>query len=235
MPDIPDRLKSTTNATNNSTIYNFGAALASSVRPTQFRVSINVPSAVWGRGWIESLDGVGEENINKTLAQINFLTHTAQLPAYRTDDCLLHYRGRPYHESGERSYDTWNCTIYNSGDFSIRKTLERWVELMHSTNIVWGETDPRVYKGSVTIEQLDRKDTILRTYRLIGAWVSDTGTVELSYENGTQVETFSPTFIYDYFIVGNYDSEIVKYDNAYAEASTLDTGGNLNIGGSVRA
>lgn len=219
-----------TSATNNSTIYNFGAALNSSVRPTQFRVSINVPQAVFDRGMIASLDG--NIQVGQVLNQINFLTYNANLPAYRTDDCQLYYRGRPYHESGERSYDTWNCTIYNTGDFAIRTTLERWVELMHSTNVVYGETDPRQYKGSVTIEQMDRKDNVLRVYQLIGAWISDTGSIDLSYENGTQVEYFSPTFVYDYFLVGDTVENVAQWDNSYAEASKMQGGGNTNYGGS---
>ncbi len=229
---MADRLTSSTSSTNNSSIYNFGAALNASVRPSQFRISINIPTEV-----INLISQLGDNapSADELSTRINFLTHQAQLPNYVTQDCQLYYRGRPYHESGEREYQQWNCTIYNSGDFMVRTAIERWVELMHSTNIVWGETRPEVYKGSVTIEQLDRKDNVLRVYKLIGAWPSDTGTVELSFQNGSEVETFAPTFIYDYFLVGKSVDQLLRYDSlAYSQATSTDTSGNASLGGMRR-
>lgn len=217
-------------STNRSTIYNFGSALNASARPSQFRVTINVPVMVTQK--VATMDGINE-GAGDIVSTFNFLTHQATLPNYVTQDCMVHYRGRPYHESGEREYNPWGCTIYNSGDFVLRAVIERWVELMHSTTIVNGETRPERYKGSILIEQMDRQDNVLRAYKLVGAFPSDTGTVDLSFENGSQIETFSPQFIYDYFIVAPNAQALAGIEQlTYTQASQVNMQ-TSNVGGTA--
>lgn len=178
-----------------STIFDFAAALNSSVRPNQFRVHIVFPTAVEG---------------SKVAAfnEVTFLTHQASLPSYNTEDCPVYYRGRIIHESGEKSYEQWSCTIYNTSDFTVRTVIENWASLMHDPSVVAGSVDPNVYKSNILIEQLDRNDQCLRVYKLVGAWPSSTGTIELDYSQGTTVESLQLQFYFDYFVVGG--DELLK-------------------------
>lgn len=173
-----------------STIFDFAAQLNSSARPNQFRVHIIFPTSLVTNG-------------NAVKAQASFLTHQAQLPSYNTEDCPVYYRGRLIHEAGEKSYEQWTCTIYNSADFAIRTALEQWVSAIHDPEVVAGITSPELYKSNILIEQLDRNDNTLRVYKLVGAFCVNTGPIELDFSQGTQIEQFQTTWVYDYFIVGD--------------------------------
>ena len=97
-----------------TTIYDFAAQLNASARANQFRVHINFPAGLVSNGVVA-----------KTAA--TFLTSQASLPSYTTEDIPVWYRGRQIHEAGEKQYEQWTCTIYNSSDFAIRTALEEWV------------------------------------------------------------------------------------------------------------
>lgn len=169
------------------TIFDFAAQLNSSARPNQFRVHIIFPSSL-------------VTNSNSVKQQATFLTHQAQIPSYNTEDCPVYYRGRLIHEAGEKTYEQWSCTIYNSADFAIRTALEQWVSAIHDPEVVRGITDARLFKSNILIEQLDRNDATLRVYKLVGAFPNTTGTIELDYSQGSQIESMTVSFLYDYFI-----------------------------------
>ncbi len=171
-----------------TTIYDFAAQLNASARANQFRVHINFPAGLVSNGVVA-----------KTAA--TFLTSQASLPSYNTEDIPVWYRGRQIHEAGEKNYEQWTCTIYNSSDFAIRTALEEWVSAIHDPQVIAGITTPQVYKSSIVVEQLDRNDQTLRVYKMYGAYPISTGQIELAFENGSQIETFAPTFVYDYFLV----------------------------------
>lgn len=173
-------------------IYDFSAALGGAARPSQFRVHINFPSSL-----------VDDSSNAKRAA--TFLTQQAQIPNYRNADTQIYYRGRVFHEAGEPEFDQWTCTIYNSADFLVRDAVEQWANAISDPSVVYGITRPETYKGTVFVEQLDREGNTLRVYKLVGAWPSDTGTIELNYSTGNEAETFQVTFTYDYFVKGGVE------------------------------
>lgn len=173
-----------------TTIFDFAAQLNSSARPNQFRVHINFPVAL-------------VDNAANVKQQATFLTNQASLPSYNTSDCPVYYRGRLIHEAGEKEYEQWTCTIYNSADFAIRTALEQWVSAIHDPEVIAGITRPESYKGSILIEQLDRNENTLRVYKLVGAWPAQTGNIELNFQEGSSVENFTCSFNFDYFIVSD--------------------------------
>lgn len=175
-----------------TTIFDFASQLNSSARPNQFRVHINFPTALVDNG----------ANIKE---QATFLTYQASLPGYRTEDISVYYRGRIIHEAGEKQYDQWQCTIYNSADFAIRSAIEQWISAIHDPEVIAGITRPESYKSTILIEQLDRNENTLRVYKLIGAWPLDSGSIELNFSEGAQIESFQTTWSYDYFIVDSAD------------------------------
>lgn len=176
-----------------NTIYQFASQLNASARANQFKVHINFPLAV-------KIDDKSSTKGAKEAAE--FLTHQASLPSYNTDDIPVWYRGRTIHEAGEKTYEPWTCTIYNSADFRIRQAIESWASLMHHPEYVAGFTSPGTYKSTIAIQQLDRNGNSLRVYVLYGAYPTSTGQIELSFQNGTEIETFQATFVYDYFVTG---------------------------------
>jgi len=172
-----------------SSIYDFSAKMVSSVRPSQFRVHINFPASL-----------VSNANIAKNTAI--FLTNQAQIPSYNTMDVEIFYRGRIFHEAGEKTYDTWTCSIYNNVNHDIRAALEEWVNEINDPEVVKGITIPSIYKTNIYIEQMDRNDNTLRVYKLVGAYPTATGNIDLNFSDQNTIENFQVTFVYDYCLVG---------------------------------
>ena len=168
-----------------ATISQFAKHLNASARPNQFRVLITFP------GGIENAKGVVETAL--------YLTCQGSIPQSTIEDIQIMFRGKQYHEAGERTYSPWQCQIYNSSDFMVRKALEQWSHSILSAESTAGEDIPTRYKRSVVIQHLDRNGHVLRVYLLHGAYPQEVGEISLGYDQGNTIEQFSCTFVYDYF------------------------------------
>ena len=169
-----------------ATIYQFRDALNASARPNQFQVHITFPK------------GVAD---TKVVEAATHLTCQGSIPQSTIEDIQIMYRGKQYHEAGERTYSPWQCQIYNSANFKVRSALERWSHTILAAESTAGNDRPRDYKQNVEIKQLDRNGHVLRTYKLIGAYPQEVGEIQLDFSQGNTVEQFSCTFVYDYFTV----------------------------------
>ena len=170
-----------------ATIYQFRDALNASARPNQFQIHINFP---------QNLDGAVDAN-----RAALYLTCQGSIPQSTIEDIQIMFRGKQYHEAGERTYSPWQCQIYNGTDFKVRKALEQWSHSILAAESTAGEDIPTRYKSSVVIQHLDRNGHILRIYLLHGAYPQEVGEISLGYDQGNTVEQFSCTFVYDYFTV----------------------------------
>ena len=170
-----------------ASIYQFADALNASARPNQFQIHINFPAAVRG----------GTEANRAAL----YLTCQGSIPQSTIEDIQIMFRGKQYHEAGERTYSPWTCQIYNGTDFKVRKALEQWSHSILAAESTAGEDIPTRYKRSVVIHHLDRNGHILRIYYLHGAYPQEVGEISLGFDQGNTVEQFSCTFVYDYFTI----------------------------------
>ena len=170
-----------------ASIYQFADALKASARPNQFKIHINFP---------ENLDNALE--VNRAAL---FLTCQGSIPQSTIEDIQIMFRGKQYHEAGERTYSPWTCQIYNGTDFKVRKALEQWSHSILAAESTAGEDIPTRYKRSVVIQHLDRNGHVLRVYLLHGAYPQEVGEISLGYDQGNTIEQFSCTFVYDYFTV----------------------------------
>ena len=189
-------------------INEFAYALNSSARPNQFKISITFPSIVSG----------GQDAMRSG----TYLVKAGTIPEVTIEDVQVYYRGRQYHEAGEKTFQPWTCSIYNSGDFKIRKALEDWANQIQNSETTAGITSPQVYKSEIKIEHLDRNGQIIAGYKLIGAFPNQIGPIQLDFESGNQLEMFDVTFIYDYFVpddsstIGSVTETISSVINTFA-------------------
>ena len=170
-------------------IYQFADALNASARPNQFQIHINFPAAVSG-------------GLNANRAAL-YLTCQGSIPQSTIEDIQIMFRGKQYHEAGERTYSPWTCQIYNGTDFKVRSALERWSHTILAAESTAGNDRPRDYKQNVEIKHLDRNGHVLRTYTLIGAYPQEVGEIQLDFSQGNTIEQFSCTFVYDYFTIND--------------------------------
>ena len=192
-----------------ASISQFAKHLNASARPNQFQVQIIFP---------QNIDNALDANRAATC-----LTCQGSIPQSTIEDIQIMFRGKQYHEAGERTYSPWTCQIYNSSDFMVRKALEQWSHSILAAESTAGEDVPTLYKKSVEIKHLDRNGHVLRTYILHDAYPQEVGEISLGFDQGNTVEQFSCTFVYDYFTIvdGSKDGFVLAdeiLDNSIGKA-----------------
>lgn len=155
-------------------------------RANQFRVELYFPSFV----------GVASGTGNQSM----FLCKAATLPASTIENMPIQYRGRAVNIAGERTFQPWTVTVYNDTKFSIRNAMEKWSHGVQHNESTAGRTNPNEYQVPLlTVRQLDRDSSILKTYYFHDAYPTEVGPIALDYDTVNQIETFDVTFTYNFW------------------------------------
>jgi len=154
-------------------------------RANQFRVTVTPPPGI-----ATGLD----------VRRASFLVTTTSLPAQTMGEIPVPFRGRNIYIAGDRTFDeAWTTTFYNDTDFMIRNAMERWSNGINDFADNTGVIAPADYQSDLTVDQLDRDDTVLKTYIFRSAWPTTVGAVELSSATADAIETFDVTWRYQHF------------------------------------
>lgn len=137
--------------------------------------------------------------------KVRFMCRVAQIPATTLTPISVNYFGRPVKFAGNRTFEPISVTIINDEDFSIRSTLEEWVQNINSTqgNIRLAAANPEAYKSQATVTHYGKQGNILREYKFVGMFPSTIAAIDLDWGNTDAIEEYSVTFEYDYFTVDN--------------------------------
>ena len=168
-----------------SNIDTFKANLAGGgARANQFRVIFNRPPTLAG---------------GLSIVRSSFLVRTGQLPGSSVGEVVVPFRGRNLYLAGDREYETWTTTVLNDTDFMIRNAMEDWNNGMNNYEDGVGLTNVADYTADLIVEQLDRDDTVIKSYILKNCFPQAIGAIDLSYDTTTEVETFDITWRYTHF------------------------------------
>ena len=156
-------------------------------RPSLFKVIFDYPSG-----------------IPDPPTKASFLVKATTIPASTIGSYDVYYHGKAIHVAGDRTFDTWDTTIFNDEDFGIRNTLENWMSSIasHSLNIRdkgvfnTSEGDVAKYKSTLKVIQFSKGGEELRTYTFKGAWPSVLSTINLDWAT-QEIEEFTCTWMYD--------------------------------------
>ena len=153
-------------------------------RANQFRVTFNTPGAI-----ATGLD----------VRKASFLIKAAALPGRTLSEITIPFRGRNLYIAGDSDFDTWDTTVINDTDFNARTAIERWQNAINDTALNTGLTNVVDYTADLTVEQLDRDDTILKSYILRNCFPTVVAAIDLSYESANAIEEFTVTWRYSHF------------------------------------
>ena len=175
-----------------STISEFKAQMAfGGARPNQFRVELGFPAFLSG-----SVNAAGYAGY--------FLCKSATLPASTVEDITTFYRGRPVHFAGERTFAPWTVNVLNDNNFLIRNIMETWSNQIVNYSATNGMIAPSMYMaGMMTVYQLDRNDTPIKSYTFYDVYPISVGQIGLDFDQNNQIETFDVEFMYNYFVASN--------------------------------
>ena len=77
--------------------------------------------------------------------------------------------------------------------------MERWTNGINDAADNTGVIAPADYQTDLTVEQLDRDDTILKSYIFRSAWPTTVSNIELTSEAADAIEEFEVTWRYQHF------------------------------------
>ena len=154
-------------------------------RANQFRVTITPPSGI---------------AIGLDVRRASFLATASSLPASTLGEIEVPFRGRTIYVSGDRpAPEQWTTTFYNDTDFMVRNAMERWHNGINDFANNTGVISPADYQTDLFVEQLDRDDTVLKTYIFRSAWPTGVTAIELTSEAADAIESFDVTWRYQHF------------------------------------
>ena len=154
-------------------------------RANQYRVTITPPPGI-----ATGLD----------VRRTSFLVTASSLPALSLAEITVPFRGRSIYIAGDREFgDAWTTTFYNDTDFMIRNAMERWSNGINDLADNTGVVAPADYQTDLTVEHLDRDDTILKSYIFRSAWPTSISAIELTNAAAADIETFDVTWRYQHF------------------------------------
>ena len=159
--------------------------LGGGARANQFRVTITPPAGI-----ATGLD----------VRRASFLVTASNLPAQTLGEITVPFRGRQIYIAGDRTFDdTWSTTFLNDTDFMIRNAMELWMNGINDLADGTGTSTLADYQTDLQVEQLDRDDTILKTYIFRSAWPTSVAQIDLSSDTADAIEEFEVTWRYQHF------------------------------------
>ena len=154
-------------------------------RANQFRVTITPPPGI---------------AIGLDVRRTSFLVKGSSLPAMTLAAIEVPFRGRKIYIAGDREFaDEWTTTFINDTDFMIRDAMERWQNGINDLADNTGVISPADYQTDLSVEQLDRDDTVLKTYVFKSAWPTGVATIELTSDAADAIEEFEVSWRYQHF------------------------------------
>ena len=127
------------------------------------------------------------------------MSEGAALPGQTIGEIAIPFRGRNLYIAGDREFETWETTVINDTDFNIRNAMERWLNAINDTVTNTGLSNVADYTADLTVEQLDRDDTVLKTYIFKSAFPLTIGQIDLASATVNELETFEVTWRYQHF------------------------------------
>ena len=153
-------------------------------RANQFRVTITPPPGI---------------AIGLDVRRSSFLAKASNLPGQTLGEIAIPFRGRNIYIAGDREFETWSTTFINDTDFMVRNAIERWMNGINDTVENTGVSSPAEYSADLFVEQLDRDDTILKSYIFRNAYPLTTAAIEVAADTTNTIEEFEVTWRYQHF------------------------------------
>ena len=161
----------------------FKAKLAGGgARPNLFKITLGFPGYAGGDVELTS-----------------FMCRTGQLPGSTVPAVPVAFRGRQLQIAGDRTFEPWSVTIINDTNFTVRDSMERWMNGINAHSQNTGLTTPIAYEADLKVDQLDRDGSTLKTYTFRGAYPQDLSEIALSYGDNDNIERFTCVWAYQYF------------------------------------
>ena len=118
-----------------------------------------------------------------------------QLPSSELGVLEIPHRGRKLKVPGQRTFSDWTVTVMETQSMEVRTKLELWMERLNGTSSNAIDSSNTV-TASVALLRGDGTKSI--TFNLEGAFPTNIGTVDVSFDEQTAPLEYQVTFSYAY-------------------------------------
>ena len=101
-----------------------------------------------------------------------------------------------------RTFADWTLQIINDEDFTIRNSIESWMNSInsHSSNVRSpGAQSPSSYTVDATVTQYGKTGNSLKTYKFVGMYPLDLAPIDLDWSSNDTIEEYAVTFAYQWW------------------------------------
>lgn len=157
-------------------------------RPNLFQVSLTFPTIA--------------ENGVAAGQKATFMAKAAQLPGSTVGTVPVFYFGRELKFAGNRTFTDWTLQIINDEDFTVRNSIESWMNAInsHSGNVrAPGAQNPLGYTVDATVTQYGKTGEALKTYKFVGLYPLDLAPIDLDWGSNDTIEEYAVTFAYQWW------------------------------------
>jgi hypothetical protein len=118
-----------------------------------------------------------------------------QLPSSELGVLEIPHRGRKLKVPGQRTFSDWTVTVMETQSMEVRTKLELWMETLNGTSSNNIDSSNTV-TANVSLIRGDGRKSI--TFNLYGAFPTNIGTVDVSFDEQTAPLEYQVTFSYAY-------------------------------------
>jgi hypothetical protein len=206
-------------------IFTFRDQVKDFARPNLFQVEIYAPPILQD-GVSPAVGGVsgsqadanetasGGSNLDASAASAfgTFLVKAANIPSSVVGVVDVPYRGRMLKIAGDRTFEPWTVTVLNDQSFKFRAFFEAWSSNIQALQQNYQNANTIAdYQAMAKVRQMDRKGSIIRTYKFEGIWPSNISAIELDWGNNDTPEEYTVEFQVQYW---TYDNDINTGNNS---------------------
>jgi len=130
------------------------------------------------------------------------MAKTAQLPGSTVGTVPVYYFGRELKFAGNRTFADWTLTIINDEDFTIRNSIESWMNAInsHAGNVRnTAALSTSGYTVDATVTQYGKTGDELKKYTFVGLFPVDLAPIDLDWGSNDAIEEYQTTFAYQWW------------------------------------
>lgn len=134
--------------------------------------------------------------------KVTFMAKAAQLPGSTVGQVPVYYFGRELKFAGNRTFADWTLQILNDEDFTIRNSIESWMNAInsHAGNVRNSAAkSPSSYTVDASVTQYGKSGDALKTYKFVGMYPIDLAPIELDWGSNDTIEEYGVTFAYQWW------------------------------------
>jgi hypothetical protein len=157
-------------------------------RPNLFSVSLTFPTIA--------------QNSAAASQKTTFMAKGSQLPGSTIGTVPVFYFGRELKFAGNRTFPDWSLQIINDEDFTIRNSMESWMNSInsHAGNVRNGAAQsPSGYTTDATVTQFGKNGQPIKTYKFVGLFPTDIEPIGLDWGTNDSIEEYGITFAYQWW------------------------------------